>query len=213
MNMNKSTEERPITLNDKLKELNLWSPGLRLEEARKRLLETDEFKNQKMAIEALAERHGCLVMFLPCAHPVLNPIERYWRLVKMTARKANSPTQSKLAEIIDRFQLKNDWCPEHLGKMFELSRLYRRFFYTMHMKEQTIVQKCHHVDYSRPAVPSESQIQIMDSKGKIAKFIPTEQLHKRLGKPVRRSQVNIAEFGEYLHTLNTRRVLRGSYSP
>ena len=96
MNMNKSTEERPVTLNDKLKELNIWSPGLCLEEARKRLLETDEFKNQKMAIEALAERYECLVMFLPCAHPVLNPIERYWRLVKMTARKANSPPNRSL---------------------------------------------------------------------------------------------------------------------
>ena len=217
MNLKKPSPDKPITMHAKLQELGINHVGLTRDKAMEILLNRPEFIKQRLAVEAIAEHYGCFVLFLPCAHPVLNPIERYWRLVKCKVRAKNGPTKGELATIIDLFHLSNDWCEAHLANMFDLSHLYMLYFHMTDIEklnqdmDVSLTASC--IDYSRPAAPSERQIKKLFIQGKLPSSIPTNTFHERLGSPTRDYEIEDEVLRSYLHMLNMRRITRSESEP
>ena len=115
MRFTEATEEKPVTLKAWLEELGLWNEGysytrkgkggkklkMRRAEAEELLRQSAAFLAQRMAVEELGRKFGVLVVFLPCAHPMLNPIEKLWRMMKNMVRRLNGPTKEDLGKLID----------------------------------------------------------------------------------------------------------------
>jgi hypothetical protein len=172
------------------------------------LLKTPQFLQQRLAVERLAEKHGCLVLFLPCASPVLNPIERFWRLIKHHVRRRNGVSKAELGDLIDEYLCGDFWCDDHLENMFELSRCYRKYFYLLDSGEWEPKFLSKH-NISRPIAPSERRIRKFQKLG-ILEDICTINIRQLLGDPKCVQDVDMKKFGDYFHDMNVQRVIRKS---
>lgn len=75
-----------IILNGVLEQHQGWNASARrnkkLDEVWDILLHSDAFSAPRFSVEKPTDQSGCFVLFLPTAHPMLNPIERFWRFIK-----------------------------------------------------------------------------------------------------------------------------------
>jgi transposase len=61
--------------------------------------------HRKAVVQAIAQRHGCHVLFLPPYSPDLNPIENFWAWLKTRLKKILPNHQSLDEAIMDCFKV------------------------------------------------------------------------------------------------------------
>ena len=129
------------TLKKMLKQIGKWNSGksftettrkgepaaMKKQEAVRLIQDWEEEQGRMIAVEEQAREYGALVLFLPCAHPMLNPTERLWRLVKVRLAMENGLTQGDMKRFLYHYLLTQDWKDEHLKNMFEISRVFRKY--------------------------------------------------------------------------------------
>lgn len=153
-----------------------------------------------MALEELARKFSNIaVIFLPPCSPVLNPIERFWRLIKAFVRKCNgSLTMTQLRTVINAHFFLRFWV-SHLPRMFSLSALYRKWLY----HKETTASSPH----GRIVPPYEEKLERME-RGHLLKPVPTADVDDLLGHPTTPSDLDIDEVRGHLHSINFCRVVR-----
>ena len=201
MNLNKKKDGHPETLVQALKRLKLYGDGksktregkngtmkkMSKDEAIEILLASDAFLSQDMEVEVVAREKEGLVLFLPCAHPVLNPIERFWRLVKNDARQRNGISKEELGELVDWYLLNTDWHELHLQNMFKVSAGYRQLFVGS--------------PFEAIKVPNERKLRRMIEKDKLV-TISDLSIDNLVGSPNKKSEVNLQQLHGFFHQLN-----------
>lgn len=196
---NESSEQHiPIPTSDYKK--------MSVKEARDILFGTREFIDQRMAVEALAEKYNVIVLFLPCASPVLNPIERLWRLIKNEVRRKNGVSKAELHDIILHYIAELFWVGDHLENMFKLSENYMKYF---HMLDTGLLEDESLAKYnlSRPVAPSERVMYKLEKKG-ILSEIPTIDVRRALGDPKSLEDIDFGKIYDFVHRMNIKRVTR-----
>lgn len=187
------------------------------------ILRSDHFARQKLAVQRLAEDVGggkILVLFLPCAHPVLNPIEKVWRAMKSNLVRINGVTQKGIENLCHTW-LSEDGplrgCDEgreesRLDRMFMLVEGYRRFFFYMdhhifHSEEETAIRNYLKVEGSDIPIPSERRIKRMMKEEVLAK-IPDDTTSNIRRWAFSRGKLKYKDVEKYLHRINKIRVTR-----
>lgn len=136
MNWDTPNADKPITLKEKLEELNIPIPvkmpkGGWVRWAQETLFATEEFSKQLTAGEKIAEQNGCFFLYGPVASPYFNPKENFYRFVKSRIRKANGPSLQQLEGILDEC-CKDDTLTERCKKWFDRARGFRLWFSAPH---------------------------------------------------------------------------------
>jgi hypothetical protein len=105
MNWKKTSEKKPVSMHEKLVELNLMHllpsampPGGWAAPARKILFESKEFQSRKIAAEEIAEEYDAVYQLGPCAMPCLNPKENFYRWLKGKLSQFNGVSMQELRE-------------------------------------------------------------------------------------------------------------------
>lgn len=182
MNMYKPTEKKPHTLKGELQKLDLWpKDGVVMKEAAKLFEKTPTYLSQRCEFEELCEELGCIGIFLPNSHPILNPIERLWRGIKEQFRREAVKSLEALKKVILN-NLNVGYLDSHIKGWIQRSARYRRFF-------------AQHPSCTYP--PSECQIRSNKYNYLDTFCISTSTM----------SSMNSLEFSNYSHWLNTARSL------
>lgn len=114
-----------------LQEERKWpAEGLSLADCRHLLWQWRRVLNQLTAAEALCRRYKIILLYNPKGHPVLNPIEEFWRLVKDALQDILDLPSIRAAylEIVERFMAGGQKEREQCDHWFARSRKYVQYY-------------------------------------------------------------------------------------
>ena len=101
--------------------------GMKADDMRRALNETEDFKYEKTKVEKYLSGRGHRVIFIPKFHCELNPIERCWGDAKRYTREHCDYTFAGLERTIDRAlnSVSIDLIRKYFRKVREIMRAYR----------------------------------------------------------------------------------------
>jgi hypothetical protein len=184
----------PNNLKDLLTSVGKWDDSYSLAEARELWGSLPESRGRWSEAEEIAERLGAILLYLPLAHPYINPIEMLWRAMKVHYRKFPTRDMRAMLDAIEEYM---GFAEKEMECSFERHHTMavetRRFLY-------------HNPGKSRPSENA------LNKKGyQPEKPVPTREFSKLLGLPtIAKANVNdkldVVVLQRYAHWLNQARI-------
>jgi len=143
MNLEKITDKCPVTLKEKLVELNLWwkvaNYRAKVAPARKLLYETDAWKAQRIEPEEIAKKFYGVYLLGPSSLPCFNSKELFYRYTKGDCRQLNAISFTAVKQRV--FEILEEDDEDSRGRArhwFDVTRSYR-LWYHQHRGEAVVV--------------------------------------------------------------------------
>lgn len=114
-----------------LEENDMWpTGGLSLKAARKLLWRWHEVRNQLTELEMICREYGITLAYNPKAHPWINWIERFWRLVKYETQNLFNVAaiRQRYLELVEEYTRGSDNSRKSCNKWHSLSQKYVQYY-------------------------------------------------------------------------------------